>query len=140
MNSNVTREYIDAELIRYSYAPDNRIAAYEQVELARRKNGGSMPETRYEFYEYEDAESDRNASAPRSVTLFGTHRLIHARGKISSWMSVHTPGKAGPGSDLVYTYDLVTALYDYGFRDYAPQAARFTTVDPIRDGTNWIHM
>ena len=34
-------------------------------------------------------------------------------------------------------YDSVTGAYDYGFRDYAPTLGRFTTVDPIRDGTNW---
>jgi hypothetical protein len=28
-------------------------------------------------------------------------------------------------------------IYDYGYRDYSPTLARFTTVDPIRDGTNW---
>jgi uncharacterized protein RhaS with RHS repeats len=28
-------------------------------------------------------------------------------------------------------------LYNYGYRDYAPEAARFTTVDPVRDGANW---
>jgi uncharacterized protein RhaS with RHS repeats len=28
-------------------------------------------------------------------------------------------------------------LYNFGYRDYAPEAARFTTVDPIRDGSNW---
>ena len=35
------------------------------------------------------------------------------------------------------TYDNGTGLYDYGFRDYSPNQARFTTVDPIRDGANW---
>jgi RHS repeat-associated protein len=34
-------------------------------------------------------------------------------------------------------YDSTTGLYDYGYRDYAPATARFTTVDPIRDGSNW---
>ena len=34
-------------------------------------------------------------------------------------------------------YDNSTGLYDYGFRDYSPNQARFTTVDPIRDGANW---
>ncbi len=34
-------------------------------------------------------------------------------------------------------YDNGTGLYDYGFRDYSPVSARFTTVDPIRDGSNW---
>ncbi|MFW6364297.1 MAG: hypothetical protein ACOC0D_10670 [Spirochaeta sp.] len=32
--------------------------------------------------------------------------------------------------------DSMTGMYDYCFRDYALQAARYTTVDPIRDGTN----
>ena len=31
-------------------------------------------------------------------------------------------------------YNADTELYDYGFRDYSPEIARFTTVDPIRDG------
>jgi RHS repeat-associated protein len=42
--------------------------------------------------------------------------------------------------NLGYTgkpYDVVTGLYDYGYRDYSPALARFTTVDPIRDGANW---
>ena len=34
-------------------------------------------------------------------------------------------------------YDVGTGLYDYGFRDYSPNNARFTTIDPIRDGSNW---
>ena len=34
-------------------------------------------------------------------------------------------------------YDTTTGLYNYGYRDYSPQQARFTTVDPIRDGNNW---
>ena len=34
-------------------------------------------------------------------------------------------------------YNATTELYDYGFRDYSPATARFTTVDPIRDGRNW---
>ena len=34
-------------------------------------------------------------------------------------------------------YDSITKLYNYGFREMSPSAARFTTPDPIRDGTNW---
>ena len=34
-------------------------------------------------------------------------------------------------------YNADTELYDYGFRDYSPEIARFTIVDPIRDGRNW---
>jgi hypothetical protein len=28
-------------------------------------------------------------------------------------------------------------MYNYGYRDYQPEMARFTTVDPVRDGNNW---
>ena len=34
-------------------------------------------------------------------------------------------------------HDQTTKLYNYGYRDYKTQAARFTTIDPIRDGNNW---
>jgi RHS repeat-associated protein len=49
-------------------------------------------------------------------------------------------GDFSSGMNLGYTgksYDPATGLYNYGFRDYAPQVARFTTVDPVRDGSNW---
>jgi RHS repeat-associated protein len=49
-------------------------------------------------------------------------------------------GTFDQGMNLGYTgkpYDAVTGLYDYGYRDYQPEAARFTTVDPVRDGSNW---
>lgn len=34
-------------------------------------------------------------------------------------------------------HDPSAGLYNYGYRDYKPETARFTTSDPIRDGTNW---
>ena len=49
-------------------------------------------------------------------------------------------GDLSGGMNLGYTgkpYDTSTGLYNYGYRDYKPQAARFTTMDPIRDGRNW---
>jgi RHS repeat-associated protein len=49
-------------------------------------------------------------------------------------------GDLTQGMNLGYTgkpYDTVTEMYNYGYRDYAPEVARFTTVDPIRDGANW---
>jgi uncharacterized protein RhaS with RHS repeats len=33
--------------------------------------------------------------------------------------------------------DSATGMYDYGYRDYMPEVARFTTLDPVRDGANW---
>jgi RHS repeat-associated protein len=49
-------------------------------------------------------------------------------------------GDLDNGMNLGYTgkpYDAATGLYNYGYRDYRPEAARFTTVDPVRDGSNW---
>ena len=49
-------------------------------------------------------------------------------------------GNYTTGADYGYLgkpYDSITGLYNYGYRDYSPQTVRFTTVDPIRDGTNW---
>jgi RHS repeat-associated protein len=49
-------------------------------------------------------------------------------------------GDLTTGMNLGYTgkpYDTATGLYNYGFRDYQPEIARFTTIDPIRDGSNW---
>ena len=34
-------------------------------------------------------------------------------------------------------HDPTSHLYNYGYRDYKPQTARFTTLDPICDGNNW---
>ena len=33
--------------------------------------------------------------------------------------------------------DPASRLYNYGYRDYKSETARFTTQDPIRDGMNW---
>jgi RHS repeat-associated protein len=49
-------------------------------------------------------------------------------------------GDLTSGMNLGYTgkpYDTATGLYNYGYRDYQPEAARFTTMDPVRDGANW---
>jgi RHS repeat-associated protein len=49
-------------------------------------------------------------------------------------------GDMSGGMNLGYTgkpYDKATGLYNYGYRDYKPQVARFTTADPIRNGNNW---
>ena len=47
--------------------------------------------------------------------------------------AISTPGHLYNGKPR----DPMTGLVNYGFRDYDPRQGRFTTVDPIRDGTNW---
>lgn len=49
-------------------------------------------------------------------------------------------GELSGSSDFGYLskqFDTVSGLYNYGYRDYSPAVARFTTLDPIRDGNNW---
>ena len=49
-------------------------------------------------------------------------------------------GELSGSSDFGYLgkqLDSTASLYNYGYRDYNPCTARFTTVDPIRDGPNW---
>jgi RHS repeat-associated protein len=49
-------------------------------------------------------------------------------------------GDLDNGMNLGYTgkpYDTAAGMYNYGYRDYQPEVARFTTVDPMRDGANW---
>jgi RHS repeat-associated protein len=49
-------------------------------------------------------------------------------------------GDLSGGMNYGYTgkpFDATTGMYNYGYRDYQPSIARFTTVDPVRDGSNW---
>ena len=49
-------------------------------------------------------------------------------------------GSLAETTDLGYTgkqFDPTAQSYNYGYRDYNPLTARFTTSDPIRDGSNW---
>ena len=49
-------------------------------------------------------------------------------------------GELSGARDIGYLgkqHDPSASLYNYGYRDYKPETARFTTSDPIRDGTNW---
>ncbi|WP_460058290.1 RHS repeat-associated core domain-containing protein, partial [Spirochaeta dissipatitropha] len=79
---------------------------------------------------------DRLGSVVResSMTGFGMASREYSYDAFGASIGTHSPEFFG------YTgkpYDPITGMYDYGFRDYAPMQARFTTVDPIRDGTNW---
>ncbi len=85
----------------------------------------------------------RGATPPRGFTLIS----YDAFGRPLAGHSTAVDGSPGSslGSSpnlptLGYTakpYDPITAGYDYGFRDYRPDIARFTTIDPIKDGYDW---
>jgi RHS repeat-associated protein len=73
----------------------------------------------------------------RSAT--GEYGTLEARYEYDAFGTPYE-GTFEEGMTLGYTgkpYDPVTGLYNYGYRDYQPVTARFTTVDPVRDGANW---
>jgi len=86
-------------------------------------------------------------SASTKRSYFGTDMIgsvrsaTHDDGLNANYYDYDVFGKPfGETSDYGYVgkpYDPVTGLYNYGYRDYSPKTARFTTVDPIRDGHNW---
>ncbi|MDR2177781.1 MAG: hypothetical protein LBP20_07050 [Treponema sp.] len=74
---------------------------------------------------------------PGSVrTVTGEYGQIEERYEYDAFGKPYQ-GEFDQGLNLGYTgkpYDTVTGLYNYGYRDYKPEAARFTTTDPVRDG------
>ena len=62
----------------------------------------------------------------------GERTMLYANGS-----PVAINQSSGTRGYLGKPYDSITGLYNYGYRDYSPQTVRFTTVDPIRDGSNW---
>ncbi len=90
-------------------------------------------------------------STSENILYFGTDILGSVRstsqnyGELESLYEYDAFGNAYKGSFisglsngyLGKPFDAETKLYNYGYRDYAPQEARFTSVDPVRDGNNW---
>jgi RHS repeat-associated protein len=86
-------------------------------------------------------------SASTKRSYFGTDMIgsvrssTHDDGLNANYYDYDVFGKPfGETNDYGYVgnpYDPTTGMYNYGYRDYSPKTARFTTVDPIRDGHNW---
>ncbi|MDR0910329.1 MAG: DUF4329 domain-containing protein [Spirochaetaceae bacterium] len=67
--------------------------------------------------------------------------MIHKQ-QMMTYHTFGTPYKGNLTGGMNYGYtgkpfDVTTGMYDSGYRDYQPSVARFTTVDPVRDGNNW---
>jgi RHS repeat-associated protein len=132
---------------RYRYIGDDTPASKEQ-------NGYSVAasnraSSRVALYANGQAvgvnRSSNYASSERSyfgTDLMGTVRSATTDSGSAEYYEYDVFGKpyGETVSDYAYTgkpYDPVTGMYNYGYRDYEPQTARFTTIDPIRDGSNW---
>ncbi|MBR4824176.1 MAG: DUF4329 domain-containing protein, partial [Spirochaetaceae bacterium] len=108
----------------------------------------SRPNNEYVLYSYGEPVAMTNDSG---TSYFGTDILGSVRNITDKYGTVQadysydafgSPYLGNLENDIGFgycgkVYDVGTGLYDYGFRDYSPVSARFTTVDPIRDGSNW---
>jgi len=79
----------------------------------------------------------------RTVTdTYGTSKASYTYDAFGTMLKTDSLSAASDSIPVEFGYlgkhlDPTAKLYNYGFRDYSPSSARFTTVDPIRDGTNW---
>ena len=108
----------------------------------------SRPNNEYVLYSYGEPVAMTNDSG---TSYFGTDILGSVRNITDKYGTVQadysydafgSPYLGNLENDVGFgfcgkSYDVGTGLYDYGFRDYSPVSARFTTVDLIRDGSNW---
>ena len=108
----------------------------------------SRPNSEYVLYSYGEPVGMTNDGG---TSYFGTDILGSVRSVTDKYGAVQTsydydafgsPYLGNLENDIGFgycgkVYDIGTGLYDYGFRDYSPVSARFTTVDPVRDGSNW---
>ena len=138
---------------RYRYIDDNPLvpipeAGNSSITSTSTTKTRSRPNNEYVLYTYGEPVA---ISADGVPSYFGTDILGSVRSVTDKYGSVQSsydydvfgsPYLGNLENTIVFgycgkTYDTGTELYDYGFRDYSSVSARFTTVDPIRDGTNW---
>ena len=129
--------------IDYSYDEENRLVSSGSngrvcVKYTYDRNGNMLAKEsslKSEMYSYNsqnrlcesvviDRENKTQSESRYAYDAFG----LLVQGDLSGAKDLGYLGKQ---------FDKATGLYNYGYRDYKPDVARFTTVDPIRDGTNW---
>src|SRR5574344_2168304 len=132
---------------RYRYIGDDATAT--QTQNGYSVTASNRASSRVALYENGQAvgvtRSSNYTSSERSyfgTDLMGTVRSSTTDSGNAEYYEYDVFGKPyGENvSDYAYTgkpYDLTTGMYNYGYRDYVPQTARFSTIDPIRDGSNW---
>ena len=142
---------------RYRYIDDTPLVPLTEAGKANGTNAASSasgaktrsrPNNEFVLYSYGEPVA---MSADGNASYFGTDILGSVRSVTDKYGSVKadysydafgSPYLGNLENDIGFgytgkAYDNSTGLYDYGFRDYSPVSARFTTIDPIRDGSNW---
>ncbi|MBP5601223.1 MAG: RHS repeat-associated core domain-containing protein [Treponema sp.] len=140
---------------RYRYIDDTPLVPLSEAATGGSSSvaaGGAKTRSRsnneYVLYSYGEPVA---MSADGNANYFGTDILGSVRNVTDKYGAVQSsydydafgsPYLGNLENDIGFgycgkVYDIGTGLYDYGFRDYSPNNARFTTIDPIRDGSNW---
>ena len=142
---------------RYRYIDETPLVPMTEAEKSNGTNVASSasgaktrsrPNNEYVLYSFGEPVAMTNDSG---TSYFGTDILGSVRNVTDKYGTVQadysydafgSPYLGNLENDIGFgycgkVYDIGTGLYDYGFRDYSPVSARFTTVDPIRDGSNW---
>ncbi|MBO7485255.1 MAG: RHS repeat-associated core domain-containing protein, partial [Spirochaetaceae bacterium] len=140
---------------RYRYIDDNPLVSMPEATASSSTSANSTtaktrsrPNNEYVLYSYGEPvamSADGNASYFGSDILGSVRSVTDKYGTVQVDYSYDVFGSPYLGNlenDIGFgycgkTYDVGTGLYNYGFRDYSPVSARFTTVDPVRDGANW---
>ena len=97
-------------------------------------NGTLAAQTTTEGTDY--FSTDLLGSIRSTTDVYGAQKSNYTYDAFGSLVQGNLTGTTDHGY-LGKQQDPTSRLYNYGYRDYKPQTARFTTVDPIRDGNNW---
>ena len=112
----------------------------------RWSNNGRPTGSRYRYLDDTDVkDSDRYFYLDENTytTVNSRYRGERTELFVNGTLTAQTTYDYGTGyfsTDFGYLgkqHDPTAALYNYGYRDYKPSAAPFTSQDPIRDGSNW---
>ncbi len=97
-------------------------------------NGTLAAQTTTEGTDY--FSTDLLGSIRSTTDVYGAQKSNYTYDAFGSLIQGRLNGTTDHGY-LGKQHDTTSRLYNYGYRDYKPQTARFTTLDPIRDGHNW---
>lgn len=124
---------------RYVYLNDNTYrmsdSRYHGERTAFTANGTIAAQTSSD-YGTEYFTTDLLGSVTGISNSYGSQKTAYTYDAFGSLVEGSLTGTSDYGY-LGKQNDQTTSLYNYGYRDYNPHTARFTTVDPIRDSTNW---
>ncbi|BDC94041.1 RHS repeat-associated core domain-containing protein [Treponema bryantii] len=97
---------------------------------------GSLAAQACSDYGMEYFTTDQQGSIRVSTDGYGMEKSAFSYDAFGSLITGNLSGTNDNGY-LAKSLEPTSKFYNYGYRDYNPKTSRFTTSDPIRDGSNW---